>query len=249
MNTRSGKTTRRERPASEEGSLNSSPKRIRRITSEADLEQELAHPSKQDYNLVRNALIAARAESRLKKHELEAKKRELEDRDRELKKQVQQPSSFRVRGSLETVPRENLEREGQDAPSPGGAMLKRLRSDIRNFSIKYFGDELRQPIYVDIEPGWPSKLMQATTPGEDTFADYLLSRRRCPLVIQAFIWRYLTGIIFNGALWSDNEKIRKHVGGLQRTLSRCQWNAFDPQVSRLPTNYVPNSLLSTALRP
>ncbi|KAL1853153.1 hypothetical protein Daus18300_011892 [Diaporthe australafricana] len=99
-------------------------------------------------------------------------------------------------------------------------MLNRLRSEIRNFSKKYFGNELQHPSYVEIAPGWPAEVMQATTPGEDTFVDYLLSRRRCPLIIRAFIWRYLTGIVFNGALWGDNNRIRKHFSGLQRALSK-----------------------------
>lgn len=101
-------------------------------------------------------------------------------------------------------------------------MLNSLKSGIDGFAKKYFGNELEKRLVAVPGAGWAAEFMRATTPGDKTYMTYLRSRRRCPLIIKAFIWRFLCATIFNAATWTGREDIRLHVRGLQKIFSKCR---------------------------
>ncbi|POS70433.1 hypothetical protein DHEL01_v211175 [Diaporthe helianthi] len=99
-------------------------------------------------------------------------------------------------------------------------MLVKLRTSIRDFANKYFSGKLQTPSMAQLGIGPAQQYMQATTPGEETYMDYLLSRHRCPMIIEAFIWRFICGAVFNTIPWGGNEEIRHHLSGLQNLLAQ-----------------------------
>ncbi|KAJ0124279.1 hypothetical protein J7T55_005617 [Diaporthe amygdali] len=219
MKTRSAKYAQREKHSSEIESARSSLKKKRKFSAAADLEEEIEHPSKQDYNSVRQALIDIRADSKLIENELESNRRELEGKIRQMKQRESELKGIDDR--LRATSGEPPGKDEEDA-NPGESMFNRLRSEIHDFAIKYFGDQLQQRLTARVGAGWAERFMQATTPGEETYVDYLHSHRRCPMIIKAFIWRFICGTIFNAAAWSGSEKIRRHMNELQEIFSEYQ---------------------------
>lgn len=124
--------------------------------------------------------------------------------------------------STEPGPGEQMPKESEKPPATGMDMLNTLKSSIDEFATTYFGSSLRKRPTARLGAGWADKFMQATTPGEDTYMTYLHSRKRCSMIIKAFIWRFLCGTIFNGASWAGSEDMRRHVGELQKILSKCR---------------------------
>lgn len=239
MKTRSAKYAQREKHSSEIESARSSLKKKRKFSAAADLEEEIEHPSKQDYNSVRQALIDIRADSKLIENELESNRRELEGKIRQLKQRESELKGIddRLRATSGEPPGKD-----EDDANPGESMFNRLRSEIHDFATKYFGDQLQQRLTVRVGAGWAERFLQATTPGEETYMDYLHSHRRCPMIIKAFIWRFICGTIFNAAAWSGSEKIRRHVNELQEIFSECKWNKPRTHFLGLPTKYTLTSL-------
>jgi hypothetical protein len=80
-------------------------------------------------------------------------------------------------------------------------LTNQLRYDIRGFAIQFFEGEIRK------KPKWQSTdywdyILLAT--GYSTVHDnYLLSNDRCPSLIQAFIWKFLFGRVFEHFRWLD----------------------------------------------
>lgn len=236
----------------------------KRRLSPADLEEELARPTKPDYNLVRNALKATRSASERQSTELKSRqieieklKRELREKDHVLKSQdanltacqlfhvnmiqylrdkvigLERKEEMRKKDESvkpapeepvpeEPVPEEQASTEKKETTAIGNSMVDKLRTAIHVFAATYFGSKLQNPLTAVIGAGWAEQFMQATTPGEDTYMHYLLSRRRCPMIIEAFIWRFLCGTIFDGAAWGGSEEIRRHVSELQKILGECK---------------------------
>lgn len=136
-----------------------------------------------------------------------------------VKKLEQKEEEMRTKGeSVEPVPVEQARKENKEATPIGNAMVEKLRSAIHEFAATYFGSKLQHPLTAVIGAGWAEQFMQDTTPGENTYVDYLLSRQRCPMIIEAFIWRFLCGTIFDCASWGGSEEIRRHVSELQKIL-------------------------------
>lgn len=223
------------------------PRRNSLIWTYSDLEEELANPSKSDYNRVREAFIESRAAAAQQSAQLEETTRELQEtnrllsaRDHELRRcsETHVEQIHFLRQKLKDVRREEERRRRRDSPNrspeqqcgtsdgeptpPEPAILQTLRSSIDDFATTYFGRNLHSPREAGLGAGWAVQYMQATTPGEDLYLDYLLSRRRCPMIIKAFIWRFLCGTVFNGAAWGGSEDIRRHVAGLQGIFSKCR---------------------------
>lgn len=293
MITRSAKAAQQARTFTDLSPPNSSRRKKRKGTCAADLEEELANPNKSNYNEVREALIAARADSARKDIELVEKTRELREKDRDLAKSNDElrrcnELQEKVRGLQEKVrgskgkekakqtddqvnsgPREAADREtkatpgeevggetkatpgeavdgettatpgeegdgeikatpgervgGETKATPADGMLRRLKDRIYEFATTYFAGQLQQPLEAQLGLGWAEQYMRATTPGDNTYMDYLHSQWRCSLIIEAFIWRFLCGTIFDRAPWSGSEEMRHHVSGLQALLSKCKW--------------------------
>lgn len=211
-----------------------------------DLEQELARPSKADYNQVRKALILARSEVGRKVAEIQEKDRELEERNRILTerehqlllcskihdqiREAQEAGSVPIKivngvrsgdGSHKAASSEKENKESDPTKSLR-KMSVGLATSIHEFANQYFGGKLQQPSNAQLGAGWAHQYMQATTPGEETYMDYLRSRHKCAILIEAFIWRFICGTIFNAALWSGSEEMRRHVSGLQSLLAKCK---------------------------
>lgn len=238
---------RRSTPLAGPSSSSPSTRRKRREPTDEDLEEELERPTKEDYNAVRKALIGTRAISEHREIELQNTKAQLAKKDSEFAQVVSELSKCiethgdRIKELEETLkeykrkeeernteesgdpgPREQMDTENEEPKSPTVSMREKLASQIDAFATQYFGKKLQKPLVVEPSAGWAADFMQATTPGRQTYMDYLHSRRRCPLIIKAFIWRFLCANIFNAAPWSGSEEIRLHVEGLQKILSKCR---------------------------
>lgn len=122
----------------------------------------------------------------------------------------------------QTLPPINSEEPHVEPTETIRNMIAALRNSIREFANKYFREKLQIPPMAELGTGWAHQYMQDTTPGAETYRDYLYSRNRCPLIIEAFIWRFLCGIVFNNIPWGGNEDIRRHVSGLQDLLAQCK---------------------------
>lgn len=227
----------------------SSHSRKRKGPDTDNLEEELERPSKADYNQVRKALILARSEIGRKVAEIREKDNEIEERDRVLTEREHQLllcskihdqiRAAQEQGSVPVkIPRVvNGVRNGDDSRTalpdekengksdPTRSvrnMSVRLGTSIHEFANQYFGGKLQQPSSTQLGAGWAHQYMQATNLGEPRYMDYLHSRRRCATIIEAFIWRFICGTIFNAALWSGSEEMRRHVSGLQSLLAGCK---------------------------
>lgn len=240
MITRSAKAAHVGRSSPLDGPSSSSTRKNRAFT-DIDLEEERAIPTKDDYNDVRKALIKTRSISESRTIALENAKAELAQKDLELKK-CSKTHADRIQELEETLKdyqrkeeeRRNRERstepesgeevstEDEEPTTVGDAMLRSLRSAIHEFATKYFGNKLQKRLAAVPGAGWAAQFMESTTPGEKTYKIYLQSRWRCPMIVEAFIWRFLCGTIFNAAAWSGSEEIRSHVGGLQKIFSECR---------------------------
>lgn len=221
--------------------------RKRKKPASVDLEEELKDPSIQDYNALRKELINKRSQLEMRDAELEKTRRVVIEKDRilagrtselreyteshldrmqkleeELEKLKRQAKETREKDDpVEPEPGGKMETENEDPKKLGEVILERLKSGIHEFATKYFTGRLQKPLEVTPGTGWAAQYLQATTPGEKTYMDYLQSKRRCPMIIKAFIWRFLCGTIFNDAAWAGSEEIRLHVSGLQKILSEC----------------------------
>lgn len=97
------------------------------------------------------------------------------------------------------------------------ASVKRLRYDIRAFSVQYFAvNAPRQSGDVPTGNFW--RYMYETTPGSDDYQAHLASETRGPIVIEAFLWRLLVGEIFGKFCW---------VPWLQESITRV-YQALQP---------------------
>lgn len=225
--------------------------RKRKRPASADLEEELKEPSIQDYNVLRKEYINKRSQLEMRDAELEKTRKDAVEKDRilarknselrkcseshldriqkleeevkELKRQVEE--TRKNDDTVEPGPGEKMETGSEELKPSGEVILERLKSVIHEFATKYFTGRLQKPLEATPGTGWAAQYLQATTPGEKTYMDYLHSKRRCPMIIKAFIWRFLCGTIFNDAAWGGSEEIRLHVSGLQRILSECRWEA------------------------
>ncbi|KAL4781260.1 hypothetical protein BJX76DRAFT_360039, partial [Aspergillus varians] len=85
-------------------------------------------------------------------------------------------------------------------------LTSRLRYNIRNFAIQYFGGELKGngPSFEKTK-AWDA-YMASTTPGSLNFELLLISERR-QSVIQAFLWRFIAGQVFDNFRWAGENGI------------------------------------------
>lgn len=143
--------------------------------------------------------------------------KELEETLKEYKRREEERN-----GGGSDEPGDQVGTENEEPKSPDEGRVKGLASHIDEFATQYFGNKLQKPLVAAPSAGWAAEFMQATTPGKETYMDYLHSRKRCPMIIKAFIWRFLCGTIFNAAPWSGSEEIRLHLEGLQKILSKCR---------------------------
>lgn len=81
-------------------------------------------------------------------------------------------------------------------------LASRLRYNIRNFSIQYFGGDLKGKPKVGDKPKCWDAYMAPTTPGSLDCETFLLSSERRPGVIQGFIWQFLVGEVFDHFRWA-----------------------------------------------
>ncbi|KAL6232784.1 hypothetical protein BDW75DRAFT_232501 [Aspergillus navahoensis] len=80
-------------------------------------------------------------------------------------------------------------------------LTTRLRYNIKNFALQYFDGELKRPRPRFDKPKIWDKYMQATTP-EPLDCEILLLSERRPSAVQAFIWRFLVGEVFDHFRWA-----------------------------------------------
>ncbi|KAL2826691.1 hypothetical protein BDW59DRAFT_160883 [Aspergillus cavernicola] len=85
-------------------------------------------------------------------------------------------------------------------------LTTRLRYNIRNFAIQYFGGELKGKPKVGDKPKCWDPYMATTTPGNLDCEAFLLSERR-PNAIQAFLWRFIVYQIFDNFRWAGENGI------------------------------------------
>ncbi|KAL5338346.1 hypothetical protein BJX70DRAFT_366852 [Aspergillus crustosus] len=87
-------------------------------------------------------------------------------------------------------------------------LTSRLRYNVRNFAIQYFSGEVKMKTRLKPEnkPKLWDTYMGATTPVPQDCELFLLSDRR-PSVIQAFLWRFLVGAIFDNFRWAGETGI------------------------------------------
>jgi hypothetical protein len=78
-----------------------------------------------------------------------------------------------------------------------------LRYNIRSFAIQYFEGELRKAPKLEKTEYWKT-YMEFTTRGAISCETYLLSQGKCPSIIQAFLWRFLVGQIFDNFRWAGD---------------------------------------------
>ncbi|KAL3474036.1 hypothetical protein BJX99DRAFT_232293 [Aspergillus californicus] len=84
-------------------------------------------------------------------------------------------------------------------------LTTRLRYNIRNFAIQYFGGELKaSKPKLDKPKAW-DPYMATTTQGSECEA--LLFSERRPSVIQAFIWRFIVGQVFDNFRWAGEKGV------------------------------------------
>ncbi|KAL4949242.1 hypothetical protein BDW69DRAFT_198241 [Aspergillus filifer] len=84
-------------------------------------------------------------------------------------------------------------------------LTTQLRYNIRNFAIQYFGSDGKKVGKFEKGKEW-EKYMATTTPEPSDCEVFLLSERR-PSVIQAFIWRFLVGQVFDHFRWAGETGI------------------------------------------
>ncbi|KAL4988108.1 hypothetical protein BDW68DRAFT_187438 [Aspergillus falconensis] len=80
-------------------------------------------------------------------------------------------------------------------------LTMRLRYNIKNFALQYFDGELKGPKPRFDKPKIWDKYMQTTTPEPIDCEILMLSERR-PSAVQAFIWRFLVGEVFDHFRWA-----------------------------------------------
>ncbi|KAL3455941.1 hypothetical protein BJX64DRAFT_294551 [Aspergillus heterothallicus] len=87
-------------------------------------------------------------------------------------------------------------------------LTQQLRYNIRNFAIQYFGGELKngKPT-LESKPAYWDKYMAPTTPGSLDCEVLIMSSERRPSVVQAFLWRFLAGHIFDQFRWAAENAI------------------------------------------
>ena len=97
--------------------------------------------------------------------------------------------------------------------------VKRLRYDIRAFSLQYFAGKSHGQSG-DLPAGDFWKYMHETTPGSDDYQAYLMSQTRGPIVIQSFLWRLLAGEIFEKFCWVP--WLKKSITQVYQALQPCR---------------------------
>ncbi|KAL4903138.1 hypothetical protein BDW74DRAFT_156713 [Aspergillus multicolor] len=80
-------------------------------------------------------------------------------------------------------------------------LTTRLRYNIRNFALQYFDGELKGPRPSFDKPKVWDKYMQTTTPEPSDCEAFMISERR-PSAVQAFLWRFLVGEVFDHFRWA-----------------------------------------------
>ncbi|KAL4737164.1 hypothetical protein BDV11DRAFT_206998 [Aspergillus similis] len=80
-------------------------------------------------------------------------------------------------------------------------LTTRLRYNIKNFALQYFDGELKGPRPKFDKPKIWDKYMQVITPEPLDCENLMLSERR-PNAVQAFIWRFLVGEVFDHFRWA-----------------------------------------------
>ncbi|RDW79308.1 uncharacterized protein DSM5745_06160 [Aspergillus mulundensis] len=80
-------------------------------------------------------------------------------------------------------------------------LTTRLRYNIRNFALQYFDGELKGPRPRFDKPKVWDKYMQTTTPEPLDCEAFMISERR-PSAVQAFLWRFLVGEVFDHFRWA-----------------------------------------------
>ncbi|KAL4975546.1 hypothetical protein BDW66DRAFT_167051 [Aspergillus desertorum] len=80
-------------------------------------------------------------------------------------------------------------------------LTTRLRYNIKNFALQYFDGELKEPRPKFDKPKLWDKYMQTTTP-EPLDCELLMLSERRPSAVQAFIWRFLVGEVFDNFRWA-----------------------------------------------
>jgi hypothetical protein len=203
-----------------------------------DLEEELARPSKNDYNQVRKALIIARWEVKRKDAAFQEKIVELGEKEEEIRDLELLILEYeKLHGNIRHAGRQakvdggrgdmrgdEVDLNSDESEKLAREMALQLRTQIHDFAVKYFSGKLRQRSTAQLGAGWAHQYMQATAP--QTHMDYLRSQNRCPMIIQAFIWRFICGTVFDSAPWSGSEDTRRHLCGLQTLLQSCKCTLY-----------------------
>ncbi|KAE8391658.1 hypothetical protein BDV23DRAFT_182245 [Aspergillus alliaceus] len=92
------------------------------------------------------------------------------------------------------------------------SQVEHLRQEIRNFAIQHYdGDTFNGPNKGNLNPAFGRNCMEPTTRTSHAFQDYLDVSEMRPMIIEAFLWRVIVGVVFNNYWWA----IR-----IQKTLSR-----------------------------
>ncbi|KAF4627522.1 hypothetical protein G7Y89_g10640 [Cudoniella acicularis] len=85
-------------------------------------------------------------------------------------------------------------------------LTTQLRYNIRSFAIQYFGGELRKKPNCKRTDYW-KLFMESTTSKTIAPETYLLSKIKCPSIIQAFLWRFLVSKIFDNFRWAGDASL------------------------------------------
>ncbi|KAL4883557.1 hypothetical protein BJY04DRAFT_26890 [Aspergillus karnatakaensis] len=110
-------------------------------------------------------------------------------------------------------------------------LTTRLRYNIRNFAIQYFGGELKAKPKLDTKPKNWDVYMAANTPTPQDCERFLLSDRR-PSIIQAYLWRFLVTDVFDCFRWAGDNAITMR--------NMCRLLRPDGQYSSSTTPLVPD---------
>lgn len=162
-----------------------------------------------------DALVQLKRERLLHVEELHKKDVELQDRTRRWKETARELSKVlaQSRGSHQFTDRDLLD------------MVRPLRSDIQSFAIKYFSDDLPRGFSMRQLQGGYARYMKYCTPNARIFSGYVRSSKKCPSLVQAFIWKVLAHEVLGRFRWAGS--VRDHVDGLNHFLKLPTQGARD----------------------
>ncbi len=110
-------------------------------------------------------------------------------------------------------------------------LAKQLRFNIQSFSIQYFQGKLGKDVKFPQKADFWNKHMTTAVEGDNTLQYYLRSQRRCPSIIQAYLWSVFKEQLFDCFL-SCTAPIFRQEHPLQELDRHVRQEAEAPQAKR-----------------